>query len=106
MDKHGNWQPCQLCGRDVPPELITLHHLRPRQKGGKAEDRVPLCRPCHKPIHAVFSNTELARGLATIEQLKEAERLQDLLRWIRKQKGDRNFRTVMANGHASRRRSR
>jgi hypothetical protein len=90
---------CDLCGRQVPPRMITLHHLTPRQKGGKAEHRTPLCRPCHKQIHATFSNAELVQAFTTIESLRQAAQLQPFLRWIRKQKADRNFRTVMSNGH-------
>src|SRR6185437_13704976 len=52
---------CTLCERSVPKRLITLHHLKPRQKGGKAEHRTPLCKPCHKQLHATFSNTDLAQ---------------------------------------------
>jgi hypothetical protein len=90
---------CDLCGRKVPPGLITLHHLTPRQKGGKAEHRTPLCRPCHKQIHATFSNTQLVQAFTTIESLRQAIQLQPFLRWIRKQRADRNFRTAMSNAH-------
>ncbi len=95
---------CRLCDRAVPHELITLHHLRPREKGGKAEHRTPLCRPCHKQLHAVFSNSTLARSLDRIDLLKTAPELQGFLTWIRKQKPDRNFRTVMSNAHPKRKR--
>ena len=95
---------CSLCERAVPRDLITLHHLRPREEGGKPEHRTPLCRPCHKQLHAVFSNKTLARSLDRIDLLKTAPELQSFLGWIRKQKPDRNFRTVMSNGHPKRRR--
>src|SRR3954451_20149629 len=88
---------CGLCGRDVPASLITLHHLTPKEKGGKAEHRTPLCRPCHKQLHATYSNTELARLYPSLDALKAAPELQAFLKWIRKQKADRNFRTVLSN---------
>jgi 5-methylcytosine-specific restriction protein A len=91
---------CSLCDRQVPPEMITLHHLKPRERGGRAEHRTPLCRPCHKQLHAVYSNKRLARSLDRIELLKLAPELQNFLRWIRKQKPNRNFRTVMSSTHA------
>lgn len=97
-------QMCALCGREVPAELITLHHLKPKQKGGKAEHRVPLCKPCHKQLHALFSNAELADGHDRIEVLRQAPRLKPFLKWIRKQKPDRNFRTRMSNAHPHARR--
>jgi len=95
---------CRLCDREVPRNLITLHHLRPREKGGKAEHRTPLCRPCHKQLHAIFSNARLAKSLDRIELLKTAPELQGFLTWIRRQKPDRNFRTVMSNAHPKRKR--
>ena len=97
---------CSLCEREVPREMITLHHLRPREKGGKAEHRTPLCRPCHKQLHAVFSNADLARSLDSIERLWAEPMLQPFLKWIRKQKPDRNFRTVLSDVHPHARRRR
>jgi 5-methylcytosine-specific restriction enzyme A len=97
---------CLLCGRVVPPQLITLHHLLPKQKGGKADDRVPLCKPCHKQIHATFANGQLATMYADLELLRQAPQLQPFLMWIRKQKPDRNFRTVTAKSHPRSKRQR
>ena len=97
---------CSLCEREVPAGMITLHHLRPREQGGKAEHRTPLCRPCHKQLHAVFTNKDLARTLDSIERLRAAPQLQPFLRWIRKQKPDRNFRTVMSDAHPRGKRTR
>lgn len=95
---------CQLCEREVPAGMITLHHLKPKARGGKAEDRTPLCKQCHKQLHAVFSNKELEQRYATIESLRSAESLQPFLKWVRKQKVDRVIRTATANGRPRRRR--
>jgi 5-methylcytosine-specific restriction enzyme A len=97
---------CPLCGRDMPRWQITLHHLTPKERGGKAEDRTPMCRPCHKQLHALFSNKHLARQYRTIESLREAPELHPFLRWIRKQNPDRNFKTVQSNAHPNRGRRR
>jgi hypothetical protein len=94
-----DWQPCSLCQRRVPPNLITLHHLKPKERGGKAEHRTPLCKPCHKQLHATYSNKELDQRLDSLASLRQAEELQPFLRWIQKQKPDRNFRTLMSHGH-------
>ena len=95
---------CSLCEREVPREMITLHHLKPREKGGRAEHRTPLCRPCHKQLHAVFSNADLARSLDSIERLRAEPMLQPFLKWIRKQKPGRNFRADLSHSHPFRRR--
>jgi 5-methylcytosine-specific restriction enzyme A len=97
---------CGLCERDVPRDMITLHHLKPRERGGKAEHRTPLCRPCHKQLHAVFSNKDLERSLDSLDRLRAEPALQPFLKWIRRQKPDRNFRVDMANAHPERRRRR
>jgi len=96
---HDEWIACALCQRKVPPQLITQHHLKPRQKGGKAEHRTPLCKPCHKQVHATFGNTDLARVYDSIESLREAPLLKPFLQWIRKQSPDRNFRTERSKAH-------
>ena len=69
-------------------------------------NRVPLCRPCHKQIHATFANAELARLYNDLDSLRSAPQLQPFLKWIRKQKADRNFRTLISNEHPKARRRR
>ena len=96
-------QTCTLCERQVPGNLITQHHLTPKARGGKAEHKTPLCKPCHKQLHALFSNKELEQQFASLEALKSADSLQPFLKWIRKQKADRVFRTVDANRRGRRR---
>lgn len=92
---------CQLCDRLVPKRLITLHHLLPKQEGGKADHRVPMCKPCHKQIHATFSNQQLAKEYADLDRLKSTPELAAFLTWIRKQRPDRNFSVAMSHGHPS-----
>ena len=103
---HDEWITCELCQRNVPAALITQHHLRPKQKGGKAEHRTPLCKPCHKQVHATFANGDLAKSYADLDSLRQAPELQAFLKWIRKQKPDRNFRTVTSDAHPSAKRRR
>ena len=90
---------CALCHREVPAELITLHHLHPKSRGGKAQQRTPLCKPCHKQLHATFSNIELEKFYPTLEALRSAPKLRPFLKWIRKQKPGRNFRTIQSKQH-------
>ena len=95
--------PCALCGRVVPRALITLHHLLPKEEGGEAEHRLPFCKPCHKQVHAMFSNKQLAASYNSIEKLQAAPELATFLAWIRKQRPDRNFRAIASNDHPERR---
>ena len=97
---------CAICQRHVPGRLITLHHLKPKSRGGTAEVRVPTCRTCHKQIHASFTNKELAEGFANVGALRQSPRLDGFLAWVRKQKPDRVFRADLdgARPDAKRRR--
>lgn len=60
-------QSCQLCGRAV--EVLTAHHLYPKSQGRRTGRKIAelptvrVCRACHRQIHALFSNKELAREL-------------------------------------------
>jgi hypothetical protein len=63
------------------PQVVQEHHLRPEERA--TSPTVMLCRPCHEQIHAVFRNEELREEYDTIEKLREADRLQDYVAWIR-----------------------
>ena len=82
---------CALCRREVPGRLITLHHLKPKSRGGGAEVRVPTCKTCHKQVHASFTNKELDDGFDSVEALRDAPRMKGFLKWVGKQKADRVF---------------
>lgn len=80
---------CDLCERKVP--TITEHHLIPREKGGRFEETAWLCVPCHKQVHALYSNYELAVRLNSIPKLKDDEKIKRYLKFIKKHPGDANF---------------
>ena len=72
---------CELCGRKVSRR--TRHHLRPRSEGG--EDTAWLCPPCHRQVHALFTNRTLAAELDTLEKLRASPELRGYLSWVRNQ---------------------
>ena len=78
---------CSLCRRKIYEEhlndsgAVQEHHLVPENR--KESPKVELCRPCHKQIHAMFTNEELREFYYTVEKLQNADRLQDYLNWIR-----------------------
>lgn len=82
MTKAGRGR-CELCLRDDVER--TIHHLTPRECGGGPEDTSKLCIPCHKQIHALYSNSELAIRLNTIERLQDDPEMKKFLNWIKKQ---------------------
>ncbi|QLG50211.1 hypothetical protein [Natrinema halophilum] len=78
---------CALCRRVVPdeniddPQVVQQHHLRPEERA--ESPTVMLCRPCHRQLHALFSNEELREDYDTVDALRSAARLQGYIDWIR-----------------------
>ncbi|MFE4573280.1 hypothetical protein [Paenibacillus chitinolyticus] len=83
MVKKSEQGTCELCGRHEVNR--TEHHLTPKEKGGTFLPTAMLCIPCHKQIHALFTNKQLERGLHTLDALRDDERMRAFLKWIRKQ---------------------
>lgn len=85
---------CQLCNRDV--KKLTEHHLVPRQtvKRNQAEsgETVDICSPCHRQIHSLYTNLELAKYLNTINKLQSEPKMRKFLSWIRKQDPNKKVR--------------
>ncbi|MEM7594661.1 MAG: HNH endonuclease [Cyanobacteria bacterium P01_A01_bin.83] len=78
---------CQLCDRSV--EQLTVHHLIPRQtvkrKQADSGSTIEICSACHRQIHALYSNLELARNLNTLDKLKSEPKMIKFLGWVKKQ---------------------
>ena len=81
---------CELCERENVE--VTRHHLVPRMRHNKKVKReigadrnhtVPLCRPCHDQLHALFTEKELEREYNTIEKLLAHSDVQTWLAWIK-----------------------
>lgn len=73
---------CPLCDRPIPPDEVDAHHVIPRALGGKVT--LDLHRMCHRQIHALFTEIELARDYATPERLKSHPDMQRFIVWVRK----------------------
>lgn len=71
---------CPLCERPIPPSQQDAHHLVPKSHGGA--HTVVLHRICHRQIHALFTEAELARLYATVEALKQHEAVARFIRWV------------------------
>ncbi|MCP4638051.1 MAG: HNH endonuclease [Methyloversatilis sp.] len=74
---------CPLCGRPlIPGPAVDLHHLIPKSQGGR--ETVAMHRICHRKLHALFSETELARDLHTLEALRAHPSVAAFVRWVRR----------------------
>lgn len=71
---------CPLCGRDIPQSQRDEHHLVPRSKKGK--ETQTLHRACHRQIHMLFTENELASVYNSPEALLEHPDIQKFVAWI------------------------
>lgn len=75
---------CELCRREGIKK-VTEHHLIPREQGGKYGAIAMLCDDCHRQIHALYTNKELAALFYTVERLESDEKVAKYLNYVRKQ---------------------
>lgn len=83
--------PCPLCGRPIPPAQQDAHHLVPRSEGGR--HTALLHRICHRQVHALFSEAELARDYATADALRAHPDMARFVDWVRSKPPDFMERT-------------
>lgn len=90
--------PCPLCER--PNLHPSDHHLVPKSRGGKAT--IAICRDCHKAIHAIFTNKELAQQYHTVESLLAHDALRRMLSFIARQDPGGRVRMRRPRGRSKR----
>ena len=71
---------CPICDRVIPDSQKDAHHLIPKSKGGKTTEY--LHRICHKQIHALFTETELAQQFHHAQILKEHPEMRKFIQWV------------------------
>jgi 5-methylcytosine-specific restriction endonuclease McrA len=76
---------CSLCNRPFGKH-IEEHHLIPKTFKGK--DLIKLHPACHRQIHIILSERELANYYNTIEKLLEHTEIQKFVKWISKKDPD------------------
>jgi hypothetical protein len=79
---------CALCDRIIPTALRDAHHLVPKSRGGVIT--VFMHRACHKQIHALFTETELARHYPTIQALRAHPEVARFIQWVQDKPSDFN----------------
>lgn len=84
---------CELCKREGVPK-VTEHHLVPREEGGKDGEVAWLCENCHKQIHALYTNKELAVRLSTLNRLENDDNIIKYLKYIRKQPASKKVKVT------------
>lgn len=90
------WPVCPLCQRPVPPAQQDAHHLVPKSQGGR--HTVVLHRICHRQVHALFTETELARHYASAEALLAHPQMARFVAWVQRKPPDFFERTRKSAG--------
>lgn len=72
---------CPLCRRPIPPANLDKHHLIPKTEGGR--ETQAMHRICHRQIHALFSESELAQRYNTVDALLEHEAMRKFVAWVK-----------------------
>ncbi len=75
---------CELCGRAVLQGDISEHHLVPKSKGGGQGPTAVMHSICHKQIHGLFGEKELAIMYNNINSLKAHRDVQRFIKWVSK----------------------
>lgn len=82
---------CPLCERKIPLAQRDAHHLIPKSKGGRHTEY--LHRICHRQIHALFTETELARQFNSVEALLAHPDMASFVAWVKTKPDDFMERT-------------
>ena len=83
---------CPLCDRPmVAGPSLDQHHTVPRSHGGR--ETVTMHKICHRAIHAMLSERELAEGFAGFEALRGHPMLAQFIAWVKKRPPDYYDRT-------------
>jgi len=72
---------CPLCEREIPSKQRDAHHLVPKSKGGRQTEY--LHRICHRQVHALFTESELAIQYSTVETLLAHREIQRFVSWVK-----------------------
>ncbi|MEO7937016.1 MAG: HNH endonuclease [Burkholderiaceae bacterium] len=89
---------CPLCNRLIPTAQQDKHHLVPRSRGGTHTE--VMHRICHRQLHALFSETELARSYATVDALLAHPEVARFVAWVRQKPPDFMERTRRSSRRA------
>jgi hypothetical protein len=92
---------CQLCDRPFGKD-VQQHHLIPKSQGGR--ETISLHPICHRKVHALFNEKELARRFSTIEALLQNEDIQSFVHWVKNKPADFYRKTAPLGGKRRKRR--
>jgi hypothetical protein len=71
-------------------DSVDRHHWRPKSRGGTAA--AYLHRTCHRKLHSLFTDKELAADLANLEEVRRHPGMKKFISWVRRQPPERVVR--------------
>ena len=86
---------CPICDRLIPESQKDAHHLIPKSKGGVFT--LYLHRICHKQIHSLFNENQLAKIYNTPQALKTDADMQKFITWVKSKPNSYYTRTSKSN---------
>ena len=74
---------CPLCRRPmIPGPSLDRHHPVPKSRGG--QETVTMHKICHRAIHAMLTERELAEDFTDFDKLRAHATLAQFITWMRK----------------------
>ena len=81
---------CKLCERDLDcqghhlvPKMVSKRSIMRKAAERDIKDTDPLCIPCHRQMHKLFTEKELGLKYNTIEKLLQHPSVQKWVKWIK-----------------------
>ena len=72
---------CPLCECKIPHSQRDAHHSIPKSKAGRQTEY--LHRTCHRQVHALFTQTELARQFNAVDALLAHADILLFVAWVK-----------------------
>ena len=95
--------PCPICGRPMRAgPSVDRHHFVPRSEGGRESPWIH--RICHRKLHSLFTERELAKEYATPGAVRVHPDMQPFLCWVACKHPEFYSRTATAHRKAGQRR--
>jgi hypothetical protein len=74
---------CPICGRPmVAGPSVDRHHFIPRSEGGSVA--MPVHRICHRKLHTLWTERELALLYRTPEAIRDHPEIQRFAQWLQR----------------------
>lgn len=72
---------CPICDREmINGPSVDYHHLIPKTFKGK--ETIKIHRICHRKLHTLFTEREMAKYYHTIERIREHSEVQKFIKWV------------------------